>query len=84
MISAWCSPSAVACSQQALADIYAAHVLQAIVASMLMAAHVLQTADSDHDGLILVDDFVPVYRAIATARQAFKHQDHHHNGQIDR
>eukprot|EP00878_Enallax_costatus_P044733 GHUV01053464.1.p1 GENE.GHUV01053464.1~~GHUV01053464.1.p1 ORF type:complete len:267 (+),score=84.38 GHUV01053464.1:183-983(+) len=41
-------------------------------------------ADSDHDCMITVNDFVPVYKAIATARRAFKHQDHHHNGKIDR
>lgn len=48
-----------------------------------MLLHVY-AADADHDCLIAVEDFVPLYKAIAAARQAFKHQDHHHNGLIDR
>lgn len=41
-------------------------------------------ADSDRDGFITLEDFVPVYKTIAAVRRAFKRQDHHNNGQIDR
>lgn len=42
------------------------------------------SADSDHDGYITLADFVPMYKTIAAVRRAFRRQDHHNNGQIDR
>jgi hypothetical protein len=41
-------------------------------------------ADGDRDGFITLQDFVPLYKTIAAVRKAFKRQDHHNNGQIDR
>lgn len=41
-------------------------------------------ADSDHDGFMTLADFVPLYKTIAAVRRAFRRQDHHNNGQIDR
>jgi hypothetical protein len=41
-------------------------------------------ADSDHDGFMTLPDFVPLYKTIAAVRRAFRRQDHHNNGQIDR
>jgi hypothetical protein len=41
-------------------------------------------ADSDGDGCITLLDFVPLYKSVAAVRRAFKRQDHHNNGQIDR
>ncbi len=41
-------------------------------------------ADGDKDGRLSVSDFVPLYQALAAARRAFRRQDHHSNGQIDK
>jgi hypothetical protein len=41
-------------------------------------------ADSDCDGFITLPDFVPLYKTVAAVRRAFRRQDHHNNGQIDR
>lgn len=41
-------------------------------------------ADSDQDGFMTLLDFVPLYKTIAAVRRAFRRQDHHNNGQIDR
>eukprot|EP00879_Flechtneria_rotunda_P032474 GHRR01035686.1.p1 GENE.GHRR01035686.1~~GHRR01035686.1.p1 ORF type:complete len:242 (+),score=58.63 GHRR01035686.1:134-859(+) len=41
-------------------------------------------ADCDSDGLLTIDDFIPLYKSIAAVRRGFKRQDHHSNGQIDR
>jgi len=44
----------------------------------------LPPADSDQDGFMTLLDFVPLYKTIAAVRRAFRRQDHHNNGQIDR
>jgi hypothetical protein len=41
-------------------------------------------ADADRDGRLSVADFIPLYKSIAAVRRAFRRQDHHSNGQIDR
>eukprot|EP00775_Hariotina_reticulata_P006299 gene6299-6534_t len=41
-------------------------------------------ADADQDGCLTIEDFIPLYKSIAAVRRAFKRQDHHSNGQIDR
>ncbi|WIA28801.1 hypothetical protein OEZ86_011331 [Tetradesmus obliquus] len=41
-------------------------------------------ADADRDGRLSIHDFIPLYKAIAAVRRAFRRQDHHSNGQIDR
>jgi hypothetical protein len=41
-------------------------------------------ADADRDGRLSIEDFIPLYKSIAAVRRAFRRQDHHCNGQIDR
>lgn len=41
-------------------------------------------ADRDRDGLLAIEDFIPLYKHLSRARRAFRRQDHHCNGQIDR
>jgi hypothetical protein len=41
-------------------------------------------ADSDGDGRLSLEEFLPLYRALCAARRAFRRVDHHRNGQIDR
>lgn len=45
---------------------------------------VVPSADADRDGRLSIHDFIPLYKAIAVVRRAFRRQDHHSNGQIDR
>lgn len=44
----------------------------------------LVLADADLDGCLTIEDFIPLYKSIAAVRRAFRRQDHHSNGQIDR
>eukprot|EP00882_Tetradesmus_deserticola_P020765 GHRQ01022437.1.p2 GENE.GHRQ01022437.1~~GHRQ01022437.1.p2 ORF type:complete len:149 (+),score=67.56 GHRQ01022437.1:80-526(+) len=41
-------------------------------------------ADADREGRLSIEDFIPLYKSIAAVRRAFRRQDHHLNGQVDR
>jgi len=40
--------------------------------------------DGDRDGFLSIAEFTPLYKMVAASRRAFKRQDHHCNGQIDK
>ena len=44
----------------------------------------LAAADHDRDGALSAAEFLSLYKVLCLARRAFKRQDHHGNGHIDR